>query len=217
MSISCSQSHTQTMCLRFHISILLKPCMMQTLRERRTMLVLSQRPIASMTELHRVLLILHGFSIIPNDQQLNLRPRYSSYITLFFEIFGGHTCPFLGPLVPLFWISGNISSGFQIQSGFCIICIFVEVNVMYIPRDPPLTLHMLTSCWSATQLATSPHASAEVVLSRIWMGNHSDRRRTGYHCASDPTAHNITRSTTDLNLFMMIDRQKWYWCSYLLF
>ena len=45
------------------------------------------------------------------------------------------------PLVPLFWISVNISSGFQSQSGFCLIH-FVEVNVMHIPRDPPLVLHI---------------------------------------------------------------------------
>ena len=30
-------------------------------------------------------------------------------------------CPFLGSLVPLFWISGDVSSGFQSQSGFCLI------------------------------------------------------------------------------------------------
>ena len=29
---------------------------------------------------------------------------------------------FWGPLVPLFWISGDVSSGFQSQSGFCLIC-----------------------------------------------------------------------------------------------
>ena len=40
---------------------------------------------------------------------------------LFFKIFGGYTCPFLGPLVPLFWISGDVSSGVQSQSGFCLI------------------------------------------------------------------------------------------------
>ena len=45
---------------------------------------------------------------------------------------GGHTCPFLGPLVPLFWISGDVSSGVPSQSGFCLIRI-VEANVMYIP------------------------------------------------------------------------------------
>ena len=38
---------------------------------------------------------------------------------------------FLGPLVPLFWISGDISSGFQSQNGFCLIHIS-EANVMYI-------------------------------------------------------------------------------------
>ena len=29
--------------------------------------------------------------------------------------------PILGPLVPLFWISGDVSSVFQSQSGFCLI------------------------------------------------------------------------------------------------
>ena len=29
---------------------------------------------------------------------------------------------YLGALVPLFWISGDILSGFQSQSGFCLIC-----------------------------------------------------------------------------------------------
>ena len=28
---------------------------------------------------------------------------------------------FLGPLIPMFWISGDVSSGFQSQSGFCLI------------------------------------------------------------------------------------------------
>ena len=42
------------------------------------------------------------------------------------------TCPFLGPLVPLFWISGELPSGFQSQSGFCLIRI-AETNAMYIP------------------------------------------------------------------------------------
>ena len=37
---------------------------------------------------------------------------------------------------------------------------FVEVNVMYIPWDPPLVLHPLTSSQSASQPVTSPHASA---------------------------------------------------------
>ena len=54
---------------------------------------------------------------------------------------------FLGPLVPLFWTSGDVSSGVQSQSGFCFIHIFAEANVMYIPRDPPALLHMPTFWW----------------------------------------------------------------------
>ena len=75
---------------------------------------------------------------------------------------------FWGPLEPLFWISGDISSGFQSQSGLCLICLFFcggECNAMYIPQDPPLVLHIPTS-WqlAAWQPVTSPHACAEVGL-----------------------------------------------------
>ena len=59
---------------------------------------------------------------------------------------------FLVPLVPLFWISGGIYSGFQSQSGSCLIHFFAEANVMYIPRDPPLVLHVPTSWWLGTWL-----------------------------------------------------------------
>ena len=53
---------------------------------------------------------------------------------------------------------------FQNQSGFCLICFFAEANVLYIPLDPPLVLHMPTSQRPAAQSVTSPHASAEVGL-----------------------------------------------------
>ena len=43
----------------------------------------------------------------------------------------------------LFWISGDVSSGFQSQSGFCLIRRIAEANVMYIPGDPPLVLHIV--------------------------------------------------------------------------
>ena len=39
---------------------------------------------------------------------------------------------FWGHWYPLFWISSDVSSGFQSQSGFCLIRI-AEANVMYIP------------------------------------------------------------------------------------
>ena len=99
----------------------------------------------------------------------------------FFLKFLADTCPFLGPLVPLFWISGDVSSGFQSQSGFCLIRYFCggECNV----RSPRFTCGATLADLLAAgaQLVTSPHACAEVGL-----GNRTDRRRTRYHCASDP-------------------------------
>ena len=48
------------------------------------------------------------------------------------------TCPILGPLVPLFWISGDASSGFKAKVG----CLIFITNVMYISWDLPLVLHL---------------------------------------------------------------------------
>ena len=48
---------------------------------------------------------------------VNRDPWMSHISTFFFLKFLADICPFLGPLVPLFWISGDVSSGFQSQSG----------------------------------------------------------------------------------------------------
>ena len=121
---------------------------------------------------------------------------YSSYLLLqdcwillsiyvffsFFKVFGGHMCPILGTLVPLFWISGDISSGFQSQSGFCIICLFCgdECNV-HSPRSPsgatPADLLMAGITVSHQQ---------RWELAGIWTGNHPHRQQMHYYCASDP-------------------------------
>ena len=69
----------------------------------------------------------------------------------FNKVFGGHVF-FLGPLVPLFWICGDVSSGFQRQSGFCLIHFF------------PLVLHVPTSWQPKAQPFTASHASAEMGL-----------------------------------------------------
>ena len=65
------------------------------------------------------------------------------FLALFKKILWTDTfiSPILGPLVPLFWISGDVSFRFQIQSEICLICI-AEANIMYIPWDPPLVLHI---------------------------------------------------------------------------
>ena len=55
----------------------------------------------------------------------------------------------------------------QSQSGFCLIRFFAEVDMVYIPPDPPLVLHMLAFWWLAVQLFTSPYASADVGCERV--------------------------------------------------
>ena len=69
---------------------------------------------------------------------------------------------FSGPLVPLFWISGDVSSGFQSQSGFCLIRYFCggECNV-HSPRfTSGATLADLLT--AGAQPVTSPHACARI-------------------------------------------------------
>ena len=78
--------------------------------------------------------------------------------------FLAHTCPFFGATVPLFWISGDISSGFQSQSGFCLIRYFCggRCNV-HSPRfTSGGTLADLLA--ADMQPVTSPYACAEVGL-----------------------------------------------------
>ena len=67
------------------------------------------------------------------------------------SFFWGHWYPCFGFLVtsPL---------GFKARVGYLIR--IAEANVMYIPQDPPLVLHLLTS-W---QPVLSPHTVAEVRL-----------------------------------------------------
>ena len=95
-------------------------------------------------------------------------------------------CPFWGTLVPLFWISGDVSSGLQSQSAFSLIHFFAEVKVMYIPQDPPLVLHVLTS-WQPACSRSLPHMHVmRWDLAQIRTGNHPHRSQTRYHYASDP-------------------------------
>ena len=91
----------------------------------------------------------------------------------FFKVFGGHIS-FLGPLVT----SGDISSGIQSQSEFCLICFFAEANVMHIPQDPPLVLHMPTSWWLACSWSLPDMHVHRLDLAQIRTGNHLDRRWT---------------------------------------
>ena len=64
-------------------------------------------------------------------------------------LFGGHWYPCFGFLVtsPL---------GFKARVGSALFAIFVEANVMYIPQDSPLVLHLLAS-WQPVCSQSLPH------------------------------------------------------------
>ena len=86
------------------------------------------------------------------------------FFLFFFKKFLADTCPFLGPLVPLFWISGDVSSGFQRQSGFCLIRYFCGGGCnVHSPRftSGAILANLLAA---AAQPVTSPHECAEVGL-----------------------------------------------------
>ena len=107
---------------------------------------------------------------------------------------GGHWYPWFG-----FLVASPLS--FKARVGSALFTFFVETNVMYIPWDPPLVLHMLTSWQSAVQLVTSPHASAEVGLGSDSKGqSYLDRRQMHYHCASDPTNPSCVKFLNAVNL-----------------
>ena len=83
------------------------------------------------------------------------------FFLLFFFKFLADTCPFLGPLDPLFWISGDVSSGVQSQSGFCLIRFFAEANVMYIPQDG-------VACFHSHQYLNQKPVGSKLVAILIW-------------------------------------------------
>ena len=88
--------------------------------------------------------------------------RHHAVLESFFFKFLADTCPFLVPLVPLFWISGDISSGFQSQSGLPYLHCGGERNV-YSPRSTSgATLADLLAV--GMQPVLSPHTVAEVRL-----------------------------------------------------
>ena len=73
------------------------------------------------------------------------------------------------PLIPLFRISGDVSSGFESQSGQPYLHL-AEAYVMYVHWDSPLVQHLLTTWQPAWQLVKVPQkedAGFEQETSRI--------------------------------------------------
>ena len=76
--------------------------------------------------------------------------------------------------------------GFKARVGSALFAIFAEANVMYIPQDSPLVLHLPTS-WRPAYSRSLPHMHVQRWdLARFRTCDRTNRRRTRYHCASDP-------------------------------
>ena len=78
------------------------------------------------------------------------------WISFFKKNFGGHKSFSCGAT----WTSGDVSSGFQSQSGQPYLHL-AEVYVIYVLRDSPLVWHLLTS-WLPASHFPHMHVSAEV-------------------------------------------------------
>ena len=70
----------------------------------------------------------------------------------------------MGPLIPLFWTSGDVFSGFQSLSGQPYLH-FVQAYMLHVPWDLPLVPHLLISWWPAWQPSHShPHTCEQALV-----------------------------------------------------
>ena len=87
---------------------------------------------------------------------------------------------------PVFGFLVTSPLGFKARVGSALFAIFAEANVMYIPQDSPLVLHLPTS-WQPARSRSLPHMHVQRWdLARFRTWDRTNRRRTRYHCASDP-------------------------------
>ena len=106
---------------------------------------------------------------------------------------------FMGPLMPLFWISGDVSSGFQSQH-WQLYLHLAEVYVLHVPWDSPLVQHLPTSQWPAWQLSqSSPHTCKQALVGLGWETYCSTGK-----CSTDWAMLAGTRSETFLLLVLWV-------------
>ena len=104
----------------------------------------------------------------------------------FLFVFGWHLCPMLGHWFPCLGFLVMSPLGFKARVGSALFTCFTEPNIMYIPRDPPLVLHLLSlDSWQRSQSLSHMH-QPRWYLAQIRTGNHQHRRQMRYHCVSDP-------------------------------
>ena len=129
-------------------------------------IVTSRRVCAFLTAKEKVCLVL------------GINKRYGKLEILFSKIFWRTFILFVGPLIPLFWISGGFSSGFQSQSGQSYSHL-VDVYVMYIPSNSLLVWHMLTSWWPAWQPSCSHPRTCNFDIIFFYFLNFFSRKGLG--------------------------------------
>ena len=108
----------------------------------------------------------------------------------------------VGPLIPLFWISCDVPSGFQSQSVQPYSC-SVEVHVLHIPCDSPLVWHLLTFWQPAWQPSQSfPHTCEKELV----------ELETGTYCAADECSINWTLPAwlISINFHWRPETEYWY-------
>ena len=120
------------------------------------------------------------------ERQGNVIPQIVLFFSFFFKVFGRHMSFFWGHWYPCFGFLVTSPLGFKARVGSALYAIFAEANVTCIPQDSPLVLHLLTS-WQLARSRSLPHMHVQRWdLAQIRTCNRTNRRRTRYHCASDP-------------------------------
>ena len=76
---------------------------------------------------------------------------------------------FLGPLIPLFWTSGDVSAGFQSQRGQPYSHL-AEAYMLYVPCDSPLVQNLPTSWQPAWQPSQSLPCTCKQALEGLETG-----------------------------------------------
>ena len=116
--------------------------------------------------------------------------RNKVFFFFFFKVFWRTHVLFWGHWYPCFGFLVMSPLGFKARVGSALFANFAEANVMYIPQDSPLVLHLPTSWWPARSRSL-PHMHVQRWdLARFRTCDRTNRRRTRYHCASNPAIRN---------------------------
>ena len=99
--------------------------------------------------------------LVPRRLLFLIKSKASCFF-VFLKYFWMTQVLFVVPLIPLFWTSGDISPGFQSQSGQSHSHL-VEVHMSHVPVDSPLVWFQPTSQWPVWQPSCSlPHTCEQV-------------------------------------------------------